>query len=158
MCSNWSGGFRNGHHSTSSMEWSDFEVSCLDESFFNFLSSEVDSQQTEWTPEENKMFENAVGEFDPGSPGFFQNLASRIPWKSIQQIKKNYQDLVEDVEMIDTGPVPLPDYGTLVEDPKHGQVLVDNKGKGALTRRAVKNNNASHPRRKGTPWTEAEHQ
>ncbi|KAL3838811.1 hypothetical protein ACJIZ3_023402 [Penstemon smallii] len=96
------------------MEWEDFQCSslALDESWYDkILSPQFELEKTsEWTFEENKSFENALAEFEPGSIAFYENVASKFPSKSMEEIKKHYEALVEDVEMIESGRVPIPDY------------------------------------------------
>lgn len=96
----------------------------------------------EWTFEENKVFENAIAEFNLDSPDIFQKIAFRIPGKTIGQVIEHYEALVEDVEMIESGRIPLPDYKDTKNDESKRQ-----------------NNNSGHlNRRKGIPWTKEEHE
>ncbi|KAF7129762.1 hypothetical protein RHSIM_Rhsim10G0191800 [Rhododendron simsii] len=96
----------------------------------------------EWTFEENKVFENAIAEFNLDSPDIFQKIAFRIPGKTIGQIIEHYEALVEDVEMIESGRIPLPDYKDIENEESKRQ-----------------NNNSGHlHRRKGILWTKEEHE
>ncbi|CAL5384071.1 unnamed protein product [Camellia sinensis] len=74
----------------------------------------------------------------------FEKIASRIPRKTIDQIKEHYEALVEDVEMIESGFVPLPDYE-----------IIKNDGNGSTP--TVQNKFNYQQRRKGGPWTKEEH-
>ncbi|KAH7849648.1 hypothetical protein Vadar_020930 [Vaccinium darrowii] len=96
----------------------------------------------EWTFEENKLFEHAIAEFDHDSSDMFRKIASRVPGKTIDQIIEHYKALVDDVDMIEQGLVPLPDY----EDANENDVI---------NRR---NNSGHQPRRKAIPWTKEEHE
>ncbi|XP_057809040.1 transcription factor DIVARICATA-like [Salvia miltiorrhiza] len=137
------------------MEWpADFHCSPLDESLYSLLSpspppppppslSEMPKPSREWNSEENKVFENALAELDHSSPTFFESIASKVPWRSIEDIKLHYQALVQDIEMIESGNFPIPDYPTLDLQPKPDD---DSKNK------------TGPPRRRGIPWTEEEHQ
>ncbi|KAK2968806.1 hypothetical protein RJ640_028199 [Escallonia rubra] len=88
------------------------------------------NQEAEWSFEENKLFENAIAECgEANSPGYFEKIASRVPGKTIYEVIKHYEALVEDVEMIESGRVPLPDYKT-----------------------------ANQHWKKGLPWTKEEHE
>ncbi|KAG5529933.1 hypothetical protein RHGRI_030345 [Rhododendron griersonianum] len=84
----------------------------------------------EWTFEENKVFENAIAEFNLDSPDIFQKIAFRIPGKTIGQVIEHYEALVEDVEMIESGRIPLPDY----KDTKNDESKRQNNNSGHLNR------------------------
>ncbi|KAH7849874.1 hypothetical protein Vadar_024235 [Vaccinium darrowii] len=96
----------------------------------------------EWTFEENKLFENAIAEFDHNSSDIFRKIASRVPGKTIDQIMEHCKALVDDVDMIEQGLVPLPDY------------------KDAINNDVIKwrNNSGHRSRRKAIPWTKEEHE
>lgn len=54
-----------------------------------------------WTFEENKIFENAMMDFeDTSSMPFFLHVASLMPWQTIESIQKHEQLLMEDIELI----------------------------------------------------------
>ncbi|KAL7090672.1 hypothetical protein ACP275_12G056200 [Erythranthe tilingii] len=137
------------------MEWpADFQYSPLEESPLHGF--EID-KGAGWTFEENKMFENALAEIDPSSPAFFENVGSRVPWKTIEDIKNHYQALIEDVGLIESGKFPIPDYEQNnvyhhLEDKKYDQIESINKDEGSPS---AKN---GQQRRRGVPWTEEEHQ
>ncbi|KAK4480014.1 hypothetical protein RD792_013071 [Penstemon davidsonii] len=148
------------------MEWQDFQCSslALDESWYEkILSPQFELEKTgEWTFEENKSFENALVEFEPGSIAFFENVALKFPWKSMEEIKKHYEALVEDVEMIESGRVPIPDYKDhdVVEQEKQSIEIHETckKEKGSSSSNEVKRRSNVQQRRRGVPWTEEEHQ
>ncbi|XP_059670778.1 protein RADIALIS-like 1 [Cornus florida] len=131
------------------------ELPLPDLPLFSTLSTpEFEFEHTaEWTYEENKQFEDALAEFDPTSPFFFENVASKVPWKSIGQIKKHYEALVEDIEMIESGLVPMPDYREAAEEPQGGMEIKNGKGSSSCAKKP----NDNHSRRRGLPWTEEEH-
>ncbi|KAG6387672.1 hypothetical protein SASPL_152864 [Salvia splendens] len=156
------------------MEWSDFHSSNLEESLFSLPSpfpppqttppppqqtppppppppsqqSEMPMATGEWTSEENTVFENALAEVDHSSPNFFESLAAKVPWRSLDDVKLHYEALVQDLELIESGHFPIPDYPPLdaPEMDPNDQILDDIRGK------------SGQPRRRGIPWTEEEHQ
>lgn len=149
------------------MEWAaDFECSPLDESFFGFLESaqiEMEPKSSEWTFEENKLFESALAEIEPTSPAFLENVASRIPWKSMEDVKNHYQALLDDLEMIESGKIPLPDYPDLDVDQAAVPMMMQQqdqakKDEGSPSNPDPKTRSNAHQRRRGVPWTEEEHQ
>ncbi|KAK9270450.1 hypothetical protein L1049_026030 [Liquidambar formosana] len=64
-----------------------------------------------WTPKQNKLFENALAIYDKDTPDRWHNLARAVGGKSVEEVKRHYEMLVEDVEHIESGQVPLPNYG-----------------------------------------------
>ncbi|KAK3026724.1 hypothetical protein RJ639_042177 [Escallonia herrerae] len=79
------------------------------------------NEEAEWSFEENKLFENTIEECgEANSPGYFEKIASRVPGKTIYEVIKHYEALVEDVEMIESGRVPLPEYKTANQHWKKG--------------------------------------
>lgn len=102
------------------------------------LPPQLGEGSDQWTFEENKRFEIALAEVDLGAPDLFENLQTRVPEKTLWQIKKHFEELFEDIEKIEMGIIPIPDYNT--------------------TTTHVKSNPSSQPRKKGTTWTEEEHQ
>ncbi|KAL7227203.1 hypothetical protein ACSBR1_022138 [Camellia fascicularis] len=67
----------------------------IDEPSWFFISLPPPPMHTEWTFEENKLFENTLAEFNLNSIDSFEKIASRIPGKTIDQIKEHYEALVE---------------------------------------------------------------
>lgn len=66
-----------------------------------------------WTPKQNKRFENALAIFDEDTPDRWHNLARAVGGKTVEDVKRHYQKLVEDVKQIEEGHVPLPNYRTV---------------------------------------------
>ncbi|KAK1433585.1 hypothetical protein QVD17_10497 [Tagetes erecta] len=58
-----------------------------------------------------KVFENALAIYDKDTPDRWQNI-SKITGMTVEQVKRQYQLLVEDIEQIESGKVPLPKYKT----------------------------------------------
>ncbi|CAI0436177.1 unnamed protein product [Linum tenue] len=64
-----------------------------------------------WTPWQNKLFENAVAMFDRDTPDRWHNVARAVGGgKTVDDVQRHYDDLVEDVRRIESGRVPLPNY------------------------------------------------
>ncbi|BBG94913.1 RAD-like 6 [Prunus dulcis] len=63
-----------------------------------------------WTSRQNKMFENALAVYDKDTPDRWHNLARAVGGKSVEEVKRHYEMLVEDVNKIEAGEVPLPNY------------------------------------------------
>ncbi|OAY22763.1 protein RADIALIS-like 3 [Manihot esculenta] len=63
-----------------------------------------------WTPKQNKLFENALAIYDKDTPDRWHNLARAVGGKTVEEVKRHYELLVEDVRQIEAGQVPLPNY------------------------------------------------
>ncbi|KAK7395141.1 hypothetical protein VNO78_15685 [Psophocarpus tetragonolobus] len=124
----------------------------------NWLFQE--SKGTRWTPEENKLFENALAYYDKDTPDRWMRVAAMIPGKTVGDVIKQYRELEEDVSVIEAGLIPVPGYTTSsftlewVNNQSYDEFkqLCSVGGKrGASTRPC------EHERKKGVPWTEEEH-
>lgn len=93
-----------------------------------------------WTWEHDKAFENAIasyGELD------WEAIAAAVPEKTADEVRRHYGILVEDVDAIEAGRVPIPQYAP------DGGLGPPGPARGL--------SKSEHERRKGTPWSEDEH-
>lgn len=106
------------------------------------------SNSNGWSRAQDKQFESALVSFPEETPNRWENIASRVPGKSVLQVEKHFQDLVDDINAIESGLVELPCY---TDD-----YLLDNS---SISFGSNKSHNKAETaeRRKGTPWTEEEH-
>eukprot|EP01018_Ginkgo_biloba_P028763 Gb_28292 [translate_table: standard] len=119
-----------------------------------------------WTLQQNKGFENALAVFDKDTPDRWEKVAAMVPGKSPFEIKCHYEDLVEDVSVIDAGRIALPCYSPSSYTPERikeqfaefqfskklfasGDQSSGGKGSSVKT--------YDQERKKGVPWTEEEH-
>ncbi|KAK1433647.1 hypothetical protein QVD17_10561 [Tagetes erecta] len=131
-----------------------------------------------WSKEEDKAFENAIANhWKQDCKEQWDTIASLVPTKTIPELKQHYQLLVEDVDDIEAGLVPIPKY---VGEESSSSSSKDNHHHGGLNsnRRSScnysngfsgfghdsagqgggkGNSRAEQERRKGIPWTEEEH-
>lgn len=63
-----------------------------------------------WTPKQNKLFEKALAKYDKDTPDRWQNVAKAVGGKSVDEVKKHYEILLEDLRHIESGHVPIPNY------------------------------------------------
>ncbi|KAK7376804.1 hypothetical protein VNO80_02221 [Phaseolus coccineus] len=63
-----------------------------------------------WTTKQNKKFENALAIYDKDTPDRWQNLARAVGGKTVEEVKRHYEMLVDDLKQIEEGRVPLPNY------------------------------------------------
>ncbi|KAL8476716.1 hypothetical protein ACS0TY_029133 [Phlomoides rotata] len=114
----------------------------------------MEKKISEWTFEENKLFENALVDIDLNSPTFLENVASRVPWKSMEDVKNHYEALFDDIKEIESCKFLLPDYPDLnVED--NQDVTMTQQDQPKKDEGSTPN---CHQRRRGVLWTEEEHQ
>ncbi|KAI3439624.1 SANT domain-containing protein [Psidium guajava] len=80
-----------------------------------------------WTDKQNKLFENALAIYDKDAADRWQNLARAVGGnKSVEDVKRHYEMLVEDVNQIESGQVPLPNYRKLGgPNSKSGSAFMD---------------------------------
>lgn len=130
----------------------------------NWLFEE--NKETKWTAEENKMFEDALALFDKETPDRWYNVASMIPGKTVNDVIKQYIELVEDITDIEAGLIPLPGYTTstssnssTLEWINHDQEegIFNKQFYSSSGKRNTSNRSSEYERKKGVPWTEQEH-
>ncbi|CAH8338327.1 unnamed protein product [Eruca vesicaria subsp. sativa] len=125
-----------------------------------------------WSREEEKSFENAIAMHcvdEEIKEEQWSKMASMVPTKTLEQVKKHYHVLLEDVKAIENGQVPLPRYhrtgdeaspanrdchssggsGSSEKKLNHGVSGINGSGRSG--------SRAEQERRKGIPWTEEEH-
>lgn len=124
----------------------------------NWLFQE--SLGTKWTPQENKLFENALAVFDKDTPDRWIKVAALIPGKTVGDVIKQYRELEEDVSVIESGFIPVPGYTT----DSFTLEWVNNHGfdgfkqfYGVSGKRGNSTRPSEQERKKGVPWTKEEH-
>ena len=125
-----------------------------------------------WSPEENKLFEEALARVDGDAPDRWERVASLLPAKTVADVMAHYDDLENDVCFIEAGLVPFPRYnGGVGGAPASGFTLDWDGGGGggggddALAFRrscymvagGKRGRGSEQERKKGVPWTEEEH-
>ncbi|KAF5195644.1 Transcription factor srm1 [Thalictrum thalictroides] len=117
-----------------------------------------------WTREEDKAFENALAFTPEDSIDRWEKIAEAVPGKTPEEIKHHYELLVEDVNSIESGHVPLPCYVSSEDGEEHVGQSRANKKSGHLglfhsdsNHGGGKGSRSDQERRKGIAWTEDEH-
>ncbi|KAA8541467.1 hypothetical protein F0562_025430 [Nyssa sinensis] len=119
---------------------------------------------SEWSREQDKAFENALATYPEDSSDRWEKIASVVPGKSFEEIKHHYELLVDDVNQIESGCVPLPCYNSSL-DGSTSHVGDDGTGKkgghfghfNSDSNHGGKASRSDQERRKGIAWTEDEH-
>jgi len=65
---------------------------------------------TQWTANQNKQFERALALYDKDAPDRWQNVARAVGGKSAEEVRRHYEILLEDLNQIESGRVPIPNY------------------------------------------------
>ncbi|KAG4952137.1 hypothetical protein JHK85_046004 [Glycine max] len=65
-----------------------------------------------WTPRQNKQFERALAKYDRETPDRWQNVANEVG-KSVEEVKRHYEILKEDIRRIERGQVIDPESNKL---------------------------------------------
>ncbi|CAN8321018.1 unnamed protein product [Cochlearia groenlandica] len=138
-----------------------------------------------WSKEEEKAFENAIAMHfvkEEITNDQWKKMVSMVPSKSLEELQKHYQILLQDVKAIENGLVPLPHYqrkGIIDEsttnslankecdDSLDGSGSSEKKVNHRMSGISSSNggggggrsggSRAEQERRKGIPWTEEEH-
>ncbi|KAL2317517.1 hypothetical protein Fmac_031393 [Flemingia macrophylla] len=117
-----------------------------------------DSRSTKWTPEENKLFENALAVYDKETPDRWHKVAEMIPGKSVVDVIRQYKELEVDVNNIEAGLIPVPGYSTATSPFTLNWVNTSSyDGFKVSGKRSSSVRPHEHERKKGVPWTEEEH-
>ncbi|KAK6253124.1 hypothetical protein QUC31_014844 [Theobroma cacao] len=119
---------------------------------------------SEWSREQDKAFENALATYAEDSSDRWEKIAADVPGKTLEEIKKHYELLEDDVSRIESGCVPLPSYNSLEGSAGlAGDEGTGKKGSSHLghynseSNNGSKNSRSDQERRKGIAWTEDEH-
>jgi activator of 2-hydroxyglutaryl-CoA dehydratase len=59
------------------------------------------SSNSIWTAKQNKLFEQALAVYDKDTPDRWQNVARLVGGKSAEEVKRHYEQLLEDLKQID---------------------------------------------------------
>ncbi|CAH9084782.1 unnamed protein product [Cuscuta epithymum] len=112
-----------------------------------------------WSREEEKAFENAIAiHWVEDSKEHWDTIASVVPSRTVEELKRHYELLVEDVCDIEAGRVPLPTYDYHAQHQSATSHTVARSGGGGAAHDSAKGASRSdQERRKGIPWTEEEH-
>ncbi|MCI40350.1 transcription factor DIVARICATA-like, partial [Trifolium medium] len=68
------------------------------------------TQPTQWTREDDKLFERALLMVPEDLPNRWEKIAEQVPGKSVAEVRDHYEDLVHDVLEIELGRVEVPSY------------------------------------------------
>ncbi|GAB2284983.1 regulator of chromosome condensation [Dionaea muscipula] len=128
------------------------------------MKADGEGNSSLWSREQDKAFENALVTHTEDLADRWEKIAADVPGKTIEEVKQHYDLLVEDVNQIESGCVPLPSYSSSLDGSiSHaGEDGTAKKGShfGHLSSEANHGGKASRSdqeRRKGIAWTEDEH-
>ncbi|KAL6224637.1 hypothetical protein ACLB2K_003492 [Fragaria x ananassa] len=68
-----------------------------------------DSSST-WTAKQTKLFENALAIYDQETNDRWHKIAKIVGGTTEEEVKRQYEILVHDINCIESGKVPLPKY------------------------------------------------
>ncbi|KAL4280680.1 hypothetical protein GQ457_03G030450 [Hibiscus cannabinus] len=63
-----------------------------------------------WTPKQNKLFEKALAVYDKDAPDRWEKVAAAVSDKTPEEVRRQYEMLVMDVNYIESGQIPIPEY------------------------------------------------
>ncbi|KAJ0039964.1 hypothetical protein Pint_28289 [Pistacia integerrima] len=88
-------------------------------------SDQRSSSTTTWTAMKNKLFEDALAIYDKDTPERWHIIAKIVGDTSAEEVKRQYEILVDDIKNIESDRVPLPDYQKN-ESSSHGNNIIIN--------------------------------
>ncbi|KAF1863330.1 hypothetical protein Lal_00031330 [Lupinus albus] len=116
---------------------------------------------SEWSWEQDKAFESALVTHPEDAPDRWEKIAADVPGKTVEEIKQHYELLLEDINQIESGRVPLPSYNSSSEGSasQASDEGADKKGghRNGESNHGTKASRSDQERRKGIAWTEDEH-
>ncbi|XP_039134644.1 transcription factor SRM1 [Dioscorea cayenensis subsp. rotundata] len=128
------------------------------------MVTEEASSSSVWSRDQEKAFENALATVPEDSSDRWEKIAAAVPGKSIEEIKCHYDLLVEDINGIESGRVPVPSYKSSSEgSADHASEGGSGKKGGHSSHlhgdsnHGGKGSRSDQERRKGIAWTEDEH-
>ncbi|RXI07347.1 hypothetical protein DVH24_026483 [Malus domestica] len=68
------------------------------------------SKLSSWTAKQNKLFENALATYDRETHDRWRNIARIVGGTTEEEVKRQYEILLADINRIESGKVPLPKY------------------------------------------------
>nr|CAB3486169.1 unnamed protein product [Digitaria exilis] len=116
-----------------------------------------------WTREQEKAFENAVATLaaeegeEVDEDARWEKIAEAVEGKTADEVRRHYELLVEDIEGIEAGRVPLPTYAADGGAEEGGGGGKKGGGGGGAHGDKASAKSAEQERRKGIAWTEDEH-
>ncbi|XP_047322354.1 transcription factor DIVARICATA-like isoform X2 [Impatiens glandulifera] len=108
---------------------------------------------TNWSKNENKIFEKALAKYDETTPDRWEKIAAMIPGKTASDVLRQYSELEADVSDIEAGLVPIPGYLSS----SFTMEMVNSRSFEAFKKRNSADRSSDQERKKGVPWTEEEH-
>lgn len=120
------------------------------------------SSSSVWSREQDKAFENALATHPEDASDRWEKIAADVPGKTVEEVKHHYELLVDDLNQIESGYVPIPSYNSSSEgSTSHASDEgVGKKGPGhcnSESNQGTKASRSDQERRKGIAWTEDEH-
>ncbi|XP_057971246.1 protein RADIALIS-like 4 [Malania oleifera] len=78
-------------------------------------SNSTRRSSSSWTPEQNKRFEDALAKYDDHTPDRWKKIANAVGGKSVEEVKRHFEILMEDIKNIESGKITF-DYESTEEN------------------------------------------
>ncbi|XP_058194012.1 transcription factor SRM1 [Rhododendron vialii] len=129
------------------------------------MTADETDYSSEWSREQDKAFENAIATYREDSLDRWEKITADVEGKSFKEIKHHYELLVEDINQIESGCVPLPCYKSSSDGGSTSHTAEEGPSKksghfgnfNSDSNHGGKGSKADQERRKGIAWTEDEH-
>lgn len=110
-----------------------------------------------WSRDQDKAFENGLATYSEDDPDRWDKIAGDVAGKSVDEIKRHYDLLIDDVAQIESGRVPIPSYSNDNENDDSSPEASEDGKKKASHLNTESKARSDQERRKGIAWTEDEH-
>lgn len=126
----------------------------------------MEDEEMNWSWEQDKAFENALADYPEETDDRWEKIAAVVPGKTAEEIEEHYELLMEDINAIEAGLVPLPIYASTSSGSADHGGGSGSGGVGGGKKGGSSHGESSHggkasrmeqERRKGIAWTEEEH-
>ncbi|XP_010424253.1 PREDICTED: transcription factor DIVARICATA-like [Camelina sativa] len=110
-----------------------------------------------WSRDDDTAFERALAIYEDETQICWENIAAVVPGKTTELIIEHYNILIRDVMDIESGRVPLPDYGVPDEPNPYARGKGISIGDNSRKSKQKGKEKHKHKRQKGVAWTSNEH-
>ncbi|ERM94724.1 hypothetical protein AMTRI_Chr03g143860 [Amborella trichopoda] len=80
-----------------------------------------------WTAKQNKSFEKALAIYDKDTPDRWHKVAREVGGTSAEEVKREYERLIEDLKDIESGKFPDPIYKSSGGGSSRGSKLTEDE-------------------------------
>ncbi|KDP24350.1 hypothetical protein JCGZ_25646 [Jatropha curcas] len=102
-------------------------------------SCSLSNPNSNWTAKQHKLFEYALAMYDKDTPDRWRNIAKIVGDTNEEEVKREYDILVNDINNIELDKVPIPNYKNCYEGKsrQESKIISNNEEERLLLRACV---------------------